>query len=74
MFCFIQILDSQMAALVAMGSGPVLSNKQMATTGQIKISLSFQKQLTVTVHACRSAYLWIVVVLILYGGWCWHDY
>ncbi|CAM4628625.1 unnamed protein product [Leuciscus chuanchicus] len=50
----LKILDSKMAALVAMGSGPVLSNKQTATTGQIKISLSFQKQLTVTVHACRG--------------------
>ncbi len=53
-FSLFQILDSKMAALVAMGSGPVLSNKQMATTGQIKISLSFQKKLTVTIHACRS--------------------
>uniref|UniRef100_A0A8C1ZVF0 Extended synaptotagmin-like protein 1b n=1 Tax=Cyprinus carpio TaxID=7962 RepID=A0A8C1ZVF0_CYPCA len=53
-FCFIQILDSKMAALLAMGSGPVLRNKQTATTGQIKISLSFQKKLTVIIHACRS--------------------
>ncbi|XP_067316530.1 extended synaptotagmin-1 isoform X2 [Pseudorasbora parva] len=50
----LKILDSKMAALVAMGSGPVLSNKQTATTGQIKISLSFQKQLTVIIHACRG--------------------
>uniref|UniRef100_A0A673GS86 Zinc finger CCCH domain-containing protein 10-like n=1 Tax=Sinocyclocheilus rhinocerous TaxID=307959 RepID=A0A673GS86_9TELE len=53
-FSSIQILDSKMAALVAMGSGPVLSNKQAATTGQIKISLSFQKKLTVIIHACRG--------------------
>ncbi|XP_016141337.1 extended synaptotagmin-1-like [Sinocyclocheilus grahami] len=50
----LKILDSKMAALVAMGSGPVLSNKQAATTGQIKISLSFQKKLTVIIHACRG--------------------
>ncbi|XP_051752534.1 extended synaptotagmin-1 isoform X2 [Ctenopharyngodon idella] len=50
----LKILDSKMAALVAMGSGPVLSNKLTATTGQIKISLSFQKQLTVIIHACRG--------------------
>ncbi|KAF4112569.1 hypothetical protein G5714_007364 [Onychostoma macrolepis] len=50
----LKILDSKMAALVAMGSGPVLSNKQMATTGQIKISLSFQKKLTVIIQACRG--------------------
>ncbi|KAL1272374.1 hypothetical protein QQF64_028236 [Cirrhinus molitorella] len=50
----LKILDSKMAALVAMGSGPVLSNKQTATTGQIKISLSFQKKLTVIIHACRG--------------------
>uniref|UniRef100_A0A8C1ZVI4 Extended synaptotagmin-like protein 1b n=1 Tax=Cyprinus carpio TaxID=7962 RepID=A0A8C1ZVI4_CYPCA len=50
----LKILDSKMAALLAMGSGPVLRNKQTATTGQIKISLSFQKKLTVIIHACRS--------------------
>uniref|UniRef100_A0A8C1K0H4 Extended synaptotagmin-like protein 1b n=1 Tax=Cyprinus carpio TaxID=7962 RepID=A0A8C1K0H4_CYPCA len=50
----LKILDSKMAALVAMGSGPVLSNKQTAKTGQIKLSLSFQKKLTVTIHACRG--------------------
>ncbi|XP_043097609.1 extended synaptotagmin-1 isoform X1 [Puntigrus tetrazona] len=50
----LKILDSKMAALVAMGSGPVLSNKQTATTGQIQISLSFQKKLTVVIHACRG--------------------
>ncbi|XP_026121767.1 uncharacterized protein LOC113103459 isoform X2 [Carassius auratus] len=50
----LKILDSKMAALVAMGSGPVLSNKQAAKTGQIKISLSFQKKLTVIIHACRA--------------------
>ncbi|XP_050969517.1 extended synaptotagmin-1 isoform X2 [Labeo rohita] len=50
----LKILDSKMAALVAMGSGPVLSNKQTATTGQIKISFSFQKKLTVIIHACRG--------------------
>ncbi|KAK9973730.1 hypothetical protein ABG768_024439 [Culter alburnus] len=50
----LKILDSKMAALVAMGSGPVLSNKLTATTGQIKLSLSFQKQLTVIIHACRG--------------------
>ncbi|XP_051568880.1 extended synaptotagmin-1 [Myxocyprinus asiaticus] len=50
----LKILDSKMAALVAMGSGPVLSNKQTATTGQIKISISFQKKLIVVIHACRS--------------------
>ncbi|XP_056606142.1 extended synaptotagmin-1 isoform X1 [Triplophysa dalaica] len=50
----LKILDSKMAALVAMGSGPVLSNKQAATTGQIKISISFQKKLAVTIHACRG--------------------
>uniref|UniRef100_A0A672MQV9 Extended synaptotagmin-1-like n=1 Tax=Sinocyclocheilus grahami TaxID=75366 RepID=A0A672MQV9_SINGR len=49
----LKILDSKMAALIAMGSGPVLSNMQTATTGQIKISLSFQKKLTVIIHACR---------------------
>ncbi|XP_051563285.1 uncharacterized protein LOC127446426 isoform X3 [Myxocyprinus asiaticus] len=49
----LKILDSKMAALVAMGSGPVLSNKQTATTGQIKISISFQKKLIVVIHACR---------------------
>uniref|UniRef100_A0A8C1ZSP9 Extended synaptotagmin-like protein 1b n=1 Tax=Cyprinus carpio TaxID=7962 RepID=A0A8C1ZSP9_CYPCA len=50
----LKILDSKMAALLAMGSGPVLRNKQTATTGQIKISLSFQKKLTVIIHACRG--------------------
>uniref|UniRef100_A0A672MNE1 Extended synaptotagmin-1-like n=1 Tax=Sinocyclocheilus grahami TaxID=75366 RepID=A0A672MNE1_SINGR len=50
----LKILDSKMAALIAMGSGPVLSNMQTATTGQIKISLSFQKKLTVIIHACRG--------------------
>ncbi|XP_026068796.1 extended synaptotagmin-1 isoform X1 [Carassius auratus] len=50
----LKILDSKMAALIAMGSGPVLSNKQTATTGHIKISLSFQKKLTVIIHACRG--------------------
>ncbi|XP_051996700.1 extended synaptotagmin-1-like [Xyrauchen texanus] len=50
----LKILDSKMAALVAMGSGPVLSNKQTATTGQIKISISFQKKLIVAIHACRG--------------------
>lgn len=50
----LKILDSKMAALVAMGSGPVLSNKQAATTGQIKMSLSFQKKLAVIIHACRG--------------------
>uniref|UniRef100_A0A672MX01 Extended synaptotagmin-1-like n=1 Tax=Sinocyclocheilus grahami TaxID=75366 RepID=A0A672MX01_SINGR len=29
-------------------------NMQTATTGQIKISLSFQKKLTVIIHACRG--------------------
>uniref|UniRef100_A0A8C1DE37 Extended synaptotagmin-like protein 1b n=1 Tax=Cyprinus carpio carpio TaxID=630221 RepID=A0A8C1DE37_CYPCA len=50
----LKILDSKMAALLAMGSGPVLRNKQTATTGQIKISLTFQKKLTVIIHACRG--------------------
>ncbi|XP_016367749.1 extended synaptotagmin-1-like [Sinocyclocheilus rhinocerous] len=50
----LKILDSKMAALIAMGSAPVLSNMQTATTGQIKISLSFQKKLTVIIHACRG--------------------
>ncbi|XP_073726584.1 extended synaptotagmin-1 [Misgurnus anguillicaudatus] len=50
----LKILDSKMAALVAMGLGPVLSNKQAATTGQIKISVSFQKKLAVIIHACRG--------------------
>uniref|UniRef100_A0A8C2K0W6 Extended synaptotagmin-like protein 1b n=1 Tax=Cyprinus carpio TaxID=7962 RepID=A0A8C2K0W6_CYPCA len=50
----LKILDSKMAALLAMGSGPMLRNKQTATTGQIKISLTFQKKLTVIIHACRS--------------------
>uniref|UniRef100_A0A672MQK3 Extended synaptotagmin-1-like n=1 Tax=Sinocyclocheilus grahami TaxID=75366 RepID=A0A672MQK3_SINGR len=40
--------------MFSMGSGPVLSNMQTATTGQIKISLSFQKKLTVIIHACRG--------------------
>uniref|UniRef100_A0A8B9JF91 Extended synaptotagmin-like protein 1b n=1 Tax=Astyanax mexicanus TaxID=7994 RepID=A0A8B9JF91_ASTMX len=48
------MLVIKMAALVAMGAGPVLSNKQAATTGQIRLSLSYQKKLTVVVHACRS--------------------
>lgn len=52
-----------MAALVAMGSGPVLSNKQAAITGQIKISLSFQKKLAVIIHACRSL-LYIISIFI----------
>ncbi|XP_016352201.1 extended synaptotagmin-1-like [Sinocyclocheilus anshuiensis] len=50
----LKILDSKMAALIAMGSGPVLSNMQTATTGQIKISLFFQKKLTVIIHACSG--------------------
>ncbi|KAG9259416.1 extended synaptotagmin-1 [Astyanax mexicanus] len=50
----LKVLNSKMAALVAMGAGPVLSNKQAATTGQIRLSLSYQKKLTVVVHACRS--------------------
>ncbi|XP_073810800.1 extended synaptotagmin-1 isoform X5 [Danio rerio] len=50
----LKILDSKMAALVAMGSGPVLSNKQTATTGQIQLSMSFQKKLTLLVHNCRG--------------------
>ncbi|XP_056316518.1 extended synaptotagmin-1 isoform X2 [Danio aesculapii] len=50
----LKILDSKMAALVAMGSGPVLSNKQTATTGQIQLSVSFQKKLTLLVHNCRG--------------------
>uniref|UniRef100_A0A8C2JYK9 Extended synaptotagmin-like protein 1b n=1 Tax=Cyprinus carpio TaxID=7962 RepID=A0A8C2JYK9_CYPCA len=50
----LKILDSKMAALLAMGSGPMLRNKQTATTGQIKISLTFQKKLTVIIHACRG--------------------
>ncbi|TRY55276.1 hypothetical protein DNTS_015755 [Danionella cerebrum] len=49
----LKILDSKMAGLVAMGSGPVLSNKQTVSTGQIKLSLSFEKKLTVIIHGCR---------------------
>ncbi|XP_027002943.2 extended synaptotagmin-1 [Tachysurus fulvidraco] len=50
----LKILNSKMAALLALGAGPVLSNKQMATTGQIRISLSYQKKLTVIIHGCRG--------------------
>ncbi|XP_053492193.1 extended synaptotagmin-1 [Ictalurus furcatus] len=50
----LKILNSKMAALVALGAGPVLSNKQMPTTGQIRISLSYQTKLTVIIHGCRG--------------------
>ncbi|XP_062852804.1 extended synaptotagmin-1 [Trichomycterus rosablanca] len=50
----LKILDSKMAALMALGTGPVLSNKQAAITGQIRISLSYQKKLVVLIHACRG--------------------
>ncbi|GAA6095640.1 extended synaptotagmin-1, partial [Tachysurus ichikawai] len=50
----LKILNSKMAALLALGAGPVLSNKQMATTGQIRISLSYQRKLTVIIHGCRG--------------------
>ncbi|KAF4083592.1 hypothetical protein AMELA_G00143650 [Ameiurus melas] len=50
----LKILNSKMAALVALGAGPVLSNKQMPITGQIRISLSYQKKLTVIIHGCRG--------------------
>ncbi|KAK3557158.1 hypothetical protein QTP70_024713 [Hemibagrus guttatus] len=50
----LKILNSKMAALLALGAGPVLSNKQMATTGQIRISLSYQKKLAVIIHGCRG--------------------
>lgn len=52
-----QILNSKMAVLMALGTGPVLSNKQMPTTGQIKISLSYHRKLTVTIHGCRFVIL-----------------
>lgn len=48
-----QILNSKLAGLVALGAGPVLSNKQMPTTGQIRISLSYQRKLTVIIHGCK---------------------
>ncbi|XP_076869937.1 extended synaptotagmin-1 [Brachyhypopomus gauderio] len=50
----LKILNSKMAALVALGTGPVLSNKQAATTGQIRISVSHQKKLVIAIHACRG--------------------
>ncbi|XP_060775117.1 extended synaptotagmin-1 [Neoarius graeffei] len=50
----LKILNSKMAALIALGAGPVLSNKQMPTTGQIRISLSYQRKLTVIIHSCRG--------------------
>ncbi|XP_053355627.1 extended synaptotagmin-1 [Clarias gariepinus] len=50
----LKILDSKMAALLALGAGPVLSNKQIPITGQIRISLSHQKKLTVIIHGCRG--------------------
>ncbi|XP_066521210.1 extended synaptotagmin-1 [Hoplias malabaricus] len=50
----LKVLNSKMAALLALGTGPVLSNKQAATTGQIKISVSYSKKLTVVVHSCRN--------------------
>lgn len=59
-----QILNSKMAALLALGAGPVLSNKQVATTGQIKISLSYQKKLVVIIHVCRSV-IFLLIVFIM---------
>ncbi|KAI5619470.1 extended synaptotagmin-1 isoform X1 [Silurus asotus] len=50
----LKILNSKMAALMALGAGPVLSNKQIPTTGQIRISLSYQKKLAVNIHGCRG--------------------
>uniref|UniRef100_A0AAR2KEI3 Extended synaptotagmin-like protein 1b n=1 Tax=Pygocentrus nattereri TaxID=42514 RepID=A0AAR2KEI3_PYGNA len=50
----LKVLNSKMASLMALGAGPVLSNKQAATTGQIRISLSHQRKLAVVVHGCRS--------------------
>ncbi|KAL6458531.1 hypothetical protein MHYP_G00337610 [Metynnis hypsauchen] len=50
----LKVLNSKMASLMALGAGPVLSNKQAATTGQVRISLSHQKKLAVIVHGCRS--------------------
>ncbi|MCJ8729287.1 hypothetical protein PDJAM_G00104430 [Pangasius djambal] len=50
----LKILNSKMAALLALGAGPVLSNKQMPTTGQIRISLSYQRKLSVIIHGCRG--------------------
>ncbi|TSZ54736.1 Extended synaptotagmin-1 [Bagarius yarrelli] len=50
----LRILNSKMAALLALGAGPVLSNKQTATTGQIRISLSYQRKFIVTIHGCRG--------------------
>uniref|UniRef100_A0A4W4DZG3 Extended synaptotagmin-like protein 1b n=1 Tax=Electrophorus electricus TaxID=8005 RepID=A0A4W4DZG3_ELEEL len=50
----LKVLNSKMAALMALGTGPILSNKQVATTGQIRISLSHQKKLIVAIYACRG--------------------
>lgn len=60
LFVSMQILNSKLAALLALGAGPVLSNKQMPTTGQIRVSLSYQKKLTVIIHGCRYIILFIL--------------
>lgn len=59
-----QILNSKMAALVALGAGPVLSNKQMPTTGQIRISLSYQTKLTVIIHGCRYIIFFLSLLIL----------
>ncbi|XP_030635579.1 extended synaptotagmin-1 [Chanos chanos] len=50
----LRILGSKMATLVAMGQGPKLANAPAGQTGKVRISLSYQKRLSVTIHACRG--------------------